>query len=135
MSELNDISEKEVLSLLPTKFVESFSPMLSLESMLLLIDKHGGENIFISTPDLAKDGALSGMSDKDIQAICTAASGCYFAVPKGMKFHTYMRNKEIVRLANSGTEFNTLSRRFHITQRQLRRIVKKSRAEQSRGTQ
>lgn len=135
MSELNDISEKEVLSLLPTKFVESFSPMLSLESMLLLIDKHGGENIFISTPDLVKDGALSGMSDKDIQAICATANGCYLEVPKGTKFHTYMRNKEIVKLVDSGTKFNTLSRRYHLTQRQLRKILQKSRKEQSQDMQ
>lgn len=130
MLEQNDISKEEALSFLPLNFVKLFSPVLSLKSILHLINEHGGESIYISNPDQAKAGSLSGMSEKDIHAICGLASGCIIEIPSGAKLRLHMRNKEIIRLADHGAHYNAIARQYDITQRHVRKIIKKSRSMQ-----
>jgi len=132
MLNLDGISKEEALSFLPSKFVAEFNHALSLESMLFLISEYGGTNIYIPEPSYAKDGVLDGLPAKDIHAICEIASGCIIEIPKGEKFRAYIRDQEIIKLAISGIGYNEIARQYDITTRTVRRIIHKSRIEQSR---
>jgi hypothetical protein len=119
---IGEEGENIILRCLPTRLVE-MADLIGISAAHRLVGRFGGTRVCFSHRDHANHAVAELIGQQAATKLAQHYGVEEFAVPRGQRLQTFLRNRELIRLRNEGATARSLALQFRLTERQVYQVI------------